>query len=99
MTTEQTVFLVDDDPGMRDSLTLILELAGYRVRSFASPAAFLAVFSAAERGCLVLDLRLPDMTGLELQRELLERGALLPIIFFRHLAMCRLRFVLFKWRD
>ena len=81
MMTEQTIFLVDDDPGMRDSLTLILELAGYRVRSFAAPAAFLAVFSAAERGCLVLDLRLPDMTGLELQRELLERGALLPIIF------------------
>lgn len=81
MTEVQTVFLVDDDQGMRDSLTLILELAGYPVRSFPTPADFLAAFSSDERGCLVLDQRMPDMTGLDLQSELLERGALLPIIF------------------
>ncbi|MTW21864.1 response regulator transcription factor [Allochromatium palmeri] len=81
MTDVQTVFLVDDDQGMRDSLTLILELAGYPVLSFPSPAAFLAAFSPGARGCLVLDQRMPDMTGLDLQRELLERGARLPIIF------------------
>nr|WP_276570180.1 response regulator [Thiocystis violacea] len=73
--------MVDDDPGMRDSLTLILELAGYRVRSFASPGEFLDVFSPGERGCLVLDHRMPEMTGLDLQSVLLERGSLLPIIF------------------
>jgi Response regulator len=81
MTEFQTVFLVDDDPGMRDSLTLILELAGHRVLSFPSPSDFLANFSPDARGCLVLDQRMPEMTGLELQTELLERGALLPIIF------------------
>ncbi|EXJ15356.1 response regulator transcription factor [Imhoffiella purpurea] len=81
MTDVQTVFIVDDDQGMRDSLTLILELAGHPVRSFASPADFLDAISPQDRGCLLLDLRMPGMTGLELQRALLERGSLLPIIF------------------
>lgn len=77
----QTVFLVDDDQGMRDSLTLILELAGYRVRSYASPMEFLDDYSAEDRGCLLLDQRMPEMSGLDLQGVLLERGCLLPIIF------------------
>ncbi len=81
MADAQTVFLVDDDQGMRDSLTLILELAGHRVRSFASPNDFLAVFAPGERGCLLLDQRMPEMSGLDLQGVLLERGSLLPIIF------------------
>lgn len=81
MTEVQTVFLVDDDQGMRDSLTLILELAGHRVRSFASPAAFLDALSPQDRGCLLLDQRMPEMSGLDLQTVLLERGNLLPIIF------------------
>lgn len=81
MTDVQTVFLVDDDQGMRDSLTLILELAGYRVRSFASPQAFLNAFSPMDHGCLLLDQRMPEMTGLDLQAALVERSCLLPIIF------------------
>lgn len=81
MTDVQTVFLVDDDQGMRDSLTLILDLAGYRVRSFASPQGFLDAFSSADHGCLLLDQRMPEMTGLDLQAALLERSCLLPIIF------------------
>ncbi|NEX21140.1 response regulator transcription factor [Thiorhodococcus mannitoliphagus] len=81
MADVQTVFLVDDDQGMRDSLTLILELAGYRVKSFASPMEFLEVLSPQERGCLLLDQRMPEMSGLDLQGVLLERGCLLPIIF------------------
>lgn len=81
MTDVQTVFLVDDDQGMRDSLTLILELAGYRVRSFASPQAFLNAFSPMDHGCLLLDQRMPEMTGLDLQVALVERNCLLPIIF------------------
>lgn len=81
MTDAQTVFLVDDDQGMRDSLTLILELAGYRVKSFASPNDFLEAFSPEARGCLLLDQRMPEMSGLDLQGVLLERGCLLPIIF------------------
>ncbi|NEV60756.1 response regulator transcription factor [Thiorhodococcus minor] len=81
MAEVQTVFLVDDDQGMRDSLTLILELAGYRVRSYASPMEFLDDYSSADRGCLLLDQRMPEMSGLDLQGVLLERGCLLPIIF------------------
>jgi len=81
MTDVQTVFLVDDDQGMRDSLTLILDLAGYRVRSFASPQSFLDVFSPEDHGCLLLDQRMPEMTGLDLQAALMERQCLLPIIF------------------
>ncbi len=81
MTDVQTVFLVDDDQGMRDSLSLILDLAGYRVRSFASPQSFLDVFSPEDHGCLLLDQRMPEMTGLDLQAALMERQCLLPIIF------------------
>ncbi|MBK1722009.1 response regulator transcription factor [Thiocystis violacea] len=81
MTDVQTIFLVDDDQGMRDSLTLILELAGYRVKSFESPKAFLEDFAPDERGCLLLDQRMPEMSGLDLQAVLIERGCLLPIIF------------------
>lgn len=81
MSDVQTVFLVDDDQGMRDSLTLILELAGYRVRSYAAARAFLDAYSPDDRGCLLLDLRMPEMTGLDLQALLAERGCLLPIIF------------------
>ena len=81
MTDVQTIFLVDDDQGMRDSLSLILELAGYRVKSFDSPMAFLDAFVPEERGCLLLDQRMPEMSGLDLQDVLLERGCLLPIIF------------------
>lgn len=81
MTPVQTVFLVDDDQGMRDSLALILELAGYRVRSFAAASAFLDALVCDEPGCLLLDQRMPDMNGLAVQRALLERGCLLPIIF------------------
>lgn len=81
MNDKQTVFLVDDDPAMRDSLTLMLELAGYRVRSFASPQDFLEALSAVEPGCLLLDQRMPEMSGIDLQERLLARGCLLPIIF------------------
>ncbi|TCT19535.1 response regulator transcription factor [Thiobaca trueperi] len=81
MTDRQSVFLVDDDQGMRDSLTLILELAGYRVRSFASASDFLDALAPEEQGCLLLDQHMPEMSGLDLQSLLLERGCLLPIIF------------------
>ncbi len=81
MNEVQTVFIVDDDQAIRESLALILELAGYRVRSFASPQDFLDGLSPLERGCLLLDQRMPEMTGIDLQNLLLERHCLLPIIF------------------
>jgi len=83
MTTEPTqiVHIVDDDTAMRESMALMLELAGFQVLSFAGARDFLASFTPEHCGCLVLDHRMPEMTGLELQRELLTRNISLPIIF------------------
>jgi len=75
-----TVFIVDDDAGVRDSLAMLLELKGFRTRSFADAEAFLAEYRPDWPGCLVLDLRMPGMSGLELQAELARRGAPLPVI-------------------
>jgi FixJ family two-component response regulator len=75
-----TVFIVDDDAGVRDSLAMLLELKGFRTRTFAAAEAFLAEYRPEWPGCLVLDLRMPGMTGLELQAELARRGSTLPVI-------------------
>ncbi len=77
----QTVFLVDDDDALRESLALLLTGAGFQVRAFQSGHSFLDSYSENEPGCLVLDLRMPDMNGLELQEALLRRGFAPPIIF------------------
>lgn len=76
----QTVFIVDDDPAVRDSLSLLLSLRGYRTATFASAEDFLAGVHAGARGCLVADIRMPGMSGLELQKELLRRGSRLPVV-------------------
>lgn len=76
-----TIYVVDDDEAMRDSMTWFLEGEGYRVSCFASAAAFLAAQNPSMRGCLVLDVRMPDMSGLELQERLDTVGNTLPIIF------------------
>lgn len=81
MDDEQTVFIIDDDDAMRESMQLLLELLGYRVKGFASAHSFLAFCSDDDRGCLVLDMRMPEMNGLELQQALSQRGYELPIIF------------------
>lgn len=81
MSDAQTVFLVDDDDALRESLAMLLAQVGLRVRAFHSARAFLDAFTAGDSGCLVLDLRMPDMTGLELQAELLQKGSDLPVIF------------------
>jgi RNA polymerase sigma factor (sigma-70 family) len=78
--TPPTVFIVDDDAAVRDSLALLLELKGFRTRQFASAEAFLDEYRPESPGCVVLDLRMPGMTGLELQAELAQRGAKLPVI-------------------
>lgn len=75
------VFLVDDEAFMLLTLGGILRAAGYVVESFAHPAALLARLSAADRGCVVLDLQMPGMSGLELQRTLGARGIVMPLIF------------------
>jgi len=79
--TPATVFIVDDDPGMRDSLTILLETAGLRLECFASAEAFLKVCATDREGCLLLDVRMPGMSGPELQAELARRNIRLPIVF------------------
>ena len=75
-----TVFIVDDDEPMRDSLALMLGLLGYRAASFASAEAFLAAYQQKWTGCVVADLMLPGKSGLELQEELRKRGSQLPFV-------------------
>jgi FixJ family two-component response regulator len=76
-----TVFIVDDDEAVRGSLKLLLKTIGVPAQAYASAQEFLDTFDAQRPGCLVLDIRMPGMSGLELQEALNARGALLPIIF------------------
>ena len=76
-----TVFVVDDDEAVRGSMKLLLKTLDLPAQTFGSAQEFLATFDASRRGCLVLDIRMPGMSGLELQEELNTRGAMLPIIF------------------
>ena len=80
MSKEPTVFVVDDDAAVRESLRLSLKLAGRLVEVFESAAAFLASDALVRLGCLVTDIRMPDMDGLELQEELGKRNSHLPVI-------------------
>ena len=76
-----TIYVVDDDDGMRRALTLLLSTVGFNTQSFARPGEFLAKLKPDEPGCLVLDIRMPEMSGLELQQQLNRTGCMLPIIF------------------
>lgn len=76
-----TVFVVDDDAGVRESISLFLLMEGFTVESFQSARDFLAAYSADRVGCLVLDIGLPDMSGLALQETLAEKHLPIPIIF------------------
>jgi two-component system, LuxR family, response regulator FixJ len=78
---EPTVFIVDDDEAVRDSLGLLLRSVGYRARCYAGARDFLKAFDPRDYGCLVLDIRMPGMTGLELQKHLAEIGCNIPIVF------------------
>ena len=75
------VAIVDDDGSVRSALMGLLRAAGYRARAFASAGEFLASGPAREVACLVLDVRMPGMSGLELQAELAARSLRLPIVF------------------
>ena len=77
---DNTVFIVDDDSSVRDSLGLLLGLRGYRTSLFADAASFLSALRADWQGCLIVDIRMPGMNGLELQRELQDRGCALPVV-------------------
>jgi two-component system, LuxR family, response regulator FixJ len=76
-----TVYVVDDDDGMRRALDTLLSTVGHKTAVFSRPSEFLANFKAESPGCLVLDIRMPDMSGLELQQHLNRIGSMLPVIF------------------
>ncbi|MFI4868122.1 MAG: response regulator transcription factor [Steroidobacterales bacterium] len=75
------VYVVDDDDAVRSSLRLLLKSSGLAVTALASAHEFLDSYDLAQAGCLVLDVRMPGFSGLELQQELNRRGAIIPVIF------------------
>ncbi len=78
---KEIVFVVDDDPSVLKGLRRLLAAAGLEVAAFESPQQFLERFDASASGCLVLDLAMPGLNGMELQQELAARGSTLPIVF------------------
>ena len=81
MTRPATVHVVDDDDAVRSSLRLLLKSVGLPTIAHASAHEFLAAWDGDQPGCLVLDVRMPGMSGIELQAELNQRGAIIPVIF------------------
>ena len=74
------IYIVDDDDGMRRALTVLMTTVGYQPAAFARPAEFLAKYDPNQASCLVLDVRMPEMSGLEVQQQLNRNGAMLPVI-------------------
>jgi two-component system, LuxR family, response regulator FixJ len=79
--TELTIFIIDDDDAVRDSLTTLLESAGYNALPYSSGSDLLAAVSPGWKGCVIADVRMPGMDGLELQQRLSASGVSLPVIF------------------
>lgn len=77
---DPTVFIIDDDDAVLDSLSVLLETGGFSVKGFASANAFLAVVQESWRGCILTDVRMPGMDGLELQEKVAEQGLNLPVV-------------------
>ena len=77
---QPTVFVVDDDPGIRDSVTWLFQSVGLPVETYGSAQKFLDTYVPSRPGCLILDVRLPGMGGLDLLEALRRRGATLPVI-------------------
>ena len=80
MLAERRVYIVDDDEAVRDSLSVLLESKAFAVKSFASAVEFLAAASSLHPGCLIVDIRMPEMDGLELQQHLIDRSLDFPLI-------------------
>src|SRR5512138_590662 len=78
--SSMVVYVIDDDASIRDSLSLMLGLGGYATRLFADAESFLAAFDDSWTGCVVADLRLPGMSGIELQSRLRQRGSRMPFV-------------------
>jgi two-component system response regulator FixJ len=80
MLVERCVYVVDDDEAVRDSLSVLLESKAYAVRSFVSAPEFLAAAPSLPLGCVIVDIRMPEMDGLELQQHLTDRSLDFPLI-------------------
>jgi FixJ family two-component response regulator len=80
MAEADIVYVVDDDASIRDSLALMLGLGGYATRLFADAESFLAAYRGEWRGCVVADLRLPGISGVELQAQVRHRGGTIPFV-------------------
>jgi two-component system response regulator FixJ len=80
MPPERCVYIVDDDEAVRDSLSVLLESKAYAVRSFGSAPEFLTAAPSLPVGCLIADIRMPEMDGLELQQRLIDRSLHFPLI-------------------
>jgi len=74
------IYIVDDDDGMRRALTMLMTTVGYDPVPFGRPSEFLAQYDSGRPGCLVLDVRMPEMSGLEVQQQLNRTGSMVPII-------------------
>lgn len=79
-TDEQTVFVVDDEPDVRAALRLLIKSVGYQVECFESADEFFSQYHPEQQGCLILDVRMPGMSGMDLQEKLATSDAVLPII-------------------
>jgi two-component system, LuxR family, response regulator FixJ len=80
MLAERRVYIVDDDEAVRDSLSVLLESKAFAVKSFASALEFLETAPSLPTGCLIVDIRMPEMDGLELQQHLINRSLEFPLI-------------------
>ena len=80
MSSENTVHVIDDDDAVRESLAFLLETANLRVKTYESGPAFLKHAASAEVGCIITDVRMPEMSGIELVRALAARGVTTPVI-------------------
>ncbi len=80
MTAEKLVHIVDDDDSVRRSAAFMLKHAGFRVETYVSGVAFLKDAKSVERGCVLLDVRMPEMDGLEVQAEMGKRGIDMPVV-------------------
>ncbi|MFT5258679.1 MAG: two-component system response regulator FixJ [Saprospiraceae bacterium] len=78
---QQLVHIIDDDEAVRDAMSMLLESADIEHRTYQSANAFIEAYDGTQTGCLVLDIRMPGMSGLDLQQKLIELEAPLPIIF------------------
>jgi len=80
-TRSPAIYVVDDDDSMRQAIALLLRTVGYTPVVYARPGEFLAKYDPDQHGCLVLDIRMPEMSGLEVQQQLNRTGSMLPVIF------------------